>query len=98
MIYVCINNDTQNTKNTQTMQETLIMNKYSFRVAYDSLPRIRQREAREKLKDIFGITSEIQLYKRIDGEIEPKISQAIAVVNFFSKYGIEVSWSKDTVI
>jgi len=73
-------------------ETTATINQYSFRYHYDSLPRNKQPEARQRIKDIFGIISDQQLYKRIDGEIEPKISEAQEVVRYFSTYGIKINW------
>ena len=73
-------------------ETTASINQYSFRFAYDSLPRNKQPEARKKIKEIFGIISDQQLYKRIDGDIEPKISEAQEVMRYFSSFGIKISW------
>ena len=74
-------------------ENTLVVNKYSFRVAYDSLPRNKQSEARDKIKQVFSVKTNKAVWDRIAGKTEPKVSEADAIEQLFTKYyGIKVIW------
>lgn len=77
----------------ENSENTLVVNKYSFRVAYDSLPRNKQSEARGKIKKVFGVKTDKAVWARIAGITEPKVSEAAAIEQLFLKnYGIKVIW------
>lgn len=79
------------------MNDTETINQYSFRHALNSVPVNKYQEARQKIKEVFSITSDMQLNKRIDGEIEPKASKVDEIEKlFWTNYKIKVQWGKDT--
>jgi hypothetical protein len=67
---------------------------YSFRFAYDSLPKMKQAEVREKLRKVLGVKGNVSVYLRISGEIEPKASEAKAIEQLFKSYGIKITWGR----
>ena len=79
------------------MNATAEISQFSFKHALDCVPKNRQHEARQKIKEIFSITSDMQLYKRINGFIEPKVSKKEEIEKlFWSDFRIKVAWGKDT--
>lgn len=67
---------------------------YSFRSAYDSLPKKKLGEARKKIKQILNVTTDKSVYARIAGTPEPKVSEAKAIEQLFRSYGIKVIWGE----
>ena len=75
--------------------ENILVNNYSFRGAYDSLPRNKQAEVRGQIKKVFGVSSDKAVWARIAGITEPKVSEAAAIEQLFLKnYGIKVIWGE----
>ena len=73
--------------------ENTLVHNYSFKGAYNSLPRNKQTEVRGKIKLIFGVKTEKAVWARIAGATEPKVSEAAAIELLFTKdYGIKVKW------
>ena len=64
---------------------------YSFRRAYESLPHGKVNQVRQELMEVLGVGT-VGLYRRIRGEIEPRISEAKAIEKVFQKYGIKKVW------
>jgi len=67
---------------------------YSFRCAYDSLPKNKLGEARRKIKEILGVKTDKAVYDRIAGKPEPKMSEAKAIELLFKSYGIKLVWGE----
>ncbi len=69
---------------------------YSFRAAYDSLPKNKLREARKKIGRIFNVRTDKSVYERINGVYEPKVGQAKAINHLFKTFGVKVTWGAKT--
>lgn len=52
------------------------------------------KEARKELMRALGITSNVSFLNRMNGKVEPKISEAKAIERVFAKYGIKNVWGR----
>lgn len=78
-------------------EKTLIETKvraYSFRCAYDRLPKNKMKEVRRNLKHLLNVRSEKAIYDRISGRTEPKMREAREIENIFTQYGITINWGE----
>ena len=78
--------------NSENKLIELSENEYSFRCAYDCLPKNKMSEVRHKIKAILNVKSDKAVYDRIAGRTEPKISEATAIEQVFRNYGITIEW------
>lgn len=68
---------------------------YSFKHAYESLPKNKMKMVREEIRKILGVTTDKSVYDRISGRIELKMSEHQAIVPLFKKNGIEMQFGKN---
>jgi hypothetical protein len=68
---------------------------YSFKSAYESLPKNKMGEVRDEIKKILGVKTNKSVYDRISGRIEIKVSQYQAIVPLFLKNGITIQFLKN---
>jgi hypothetical protein len=66
--------------------------KSGLKRAYDQIPKGLASQLREELKEAIGVKTDVNLYTYIRGDVEPKLSQALAIEKVFQKYGISVNW------
>lgn len=67
---------------------------FSFLKGYRQLPNGKLKEVRVKIMNAIGVTGEPAFYRRLRGEIEPKVSEARAIEAIFSEYGITDIWGE----
>jgi trehalose utilization protein len=77
-------------------KSSLKTNPFSFRAAFDSLPRNKQSEVKRKIMNIIHVTTEKSVWDRINGNIEPKVSEAKAFEQLFRSYGIKIVWGANS--
>lgn len=65
--------------------------KFSFMRGYNNLPRKHLREVREEITSALGISRE-SFYRRLRGEVEPKVSEAKKIEEIFNRYDISNIW------
>lgn len=63
--------------------------KWSFKEAYYSLPFNEMRSVRAEIEEAVGIKNSVVWYNRLNGLVEPKASEYIAITNIFAKRGIK---------
>lgn len=66
----------------------------SFQPGWDQLTKKEAVKVREEIMAALGLTSRDGFYKRLRGEFEPKVSEAVAIEKVFEKYGITNIWGK----
>lgn len=72
-----------------------VMNEYGFRRGYS---QVRQKDAKkvmEKIKKALGITTNVSWNARLNGKVEPKMSEAKAIEKVFAEYGITEVWGSE---
>ena len=45
--------------------------------------------------EALGLTTKPAFYNRLNGDVEPKVSEAKAIVDIFNNYGIAEIWGDD---
>jgi len=65
--------------------------KYSFKRGYNNLPRKHLNEVRQEITEALGLTRE-SFYRRLRGEVEPKVSEAQIIEDIFNRYNITNIW------
>lgn len=79
---------------TNKMREIMIY-KEGFRAGFQQLRQMDVEEATKELWEAIGINNRESFRYYLDGRIEPKASQAVAIELVFAKYGItENIWGK----
>jgi hypothetical protein len=63
--------------------------KWSFSVAYYSLPYNEMAIVRKEIEAAIGIKSKPCWYQRLHGIVEPRISEYLAIQRIFKKRGIK---------
>lgn len=64
---------------------------FSFRKGYRKLTLNDSAVVREELKESLGLNNN-SFYRRLRGEVEPKITEVERIENIFSKYGVTDIW------
>ena len=68
------------------------MNEYSFKRGYS---QVRQKDAKEvkmRIMSALGLTARVSWYARLNGKVEPKVSEARAIEGVFADFGIKSIW------
>lgn len=70
------------------------MNKYSFKKGFSQVQQKDAAEVRRRITEALNLNPESRAsWKlRIDGSVEPKVSEAEAIENIFHEYGIYEIW------
>lgn len=71
------------------MNTSLFNPKYSFNKGFNNIKFGDVREFRKEMMRSLNIRSRVSWLKRLKGEIEPKITDAIMIEKIFKKYGIK---------
>ena len=71
---------------------TMVNEKFSFKKGWSQIKQCDVKKCREQLMEVFNITTRAGFCKRLNGEIEPRISHVQAVEKIFAKYGIKDVW------
>ena len=77
------------------MEQTLEKPKTSFQCAYERIAIGDKRDFLYQLKKVLNVVSDSAAYQYIRGVREPKMTEAIAIEQLFSEYGIAVNWNCD---
>lgn len=67
---------------------------YSFKKGYDQVQRKDVVNVRAEIMAALKITTRMAFYKRLHGEVEPKVSEVPAIEAVFIKYGIKNIWGE----
>jgi hypothetical protein len=70
------------------------INPYSFRLAYEGIPRKMMKNVKIQIKELFDVKSDKAFYERMAGVIEPKISEAKNLELLFEDYGVTLVWGE----
>lgn len=67
---------------------------FSFKKGWNQLRHGDIEQARNKLMDALGLTSTPPFYQRLNGKVEPKVTEAEAIERIFAEYGITEVWGE----
>lgn len=67
-------------------------NEFSFRLGYSQVRRRDSKEVKERIMSALGVTTRISWYARLNGKVEPRLSEAKAIESIFAEYGITKVW------
>ncbi|OJV23456.1 MAG: hypothetical protein BGO30_09220 [Bacteroidetes bacterium 41-46] len=65
---------------------------FSFKKGYRQIPVGKTKEVREAIMNALGITGRMTWYNRLNGEIEPRVSEAQKIEEIFYMYNITDIW------
>lgn len=67
---------------------------FSFKKGWNQLRHGDVEQARNKLMDALRLTSTPPFYQRLNGKVEPKVTEAEAIERIFAEYGITEVWGE----
>lgn len=68
------------------------MNEFSFKAGFSQVKRKDAKEVRERIMQALGLTTRASWYARLNGGVEPKVSEARAIEEVFGEFGITNVW------
>lgn len=68
------------------------MEEFSFKLGFSQVKQKDAKEVRELIMKALGLTTRASWYSRLNGSVEPKVSEARAIEEVFSKFGITKVW------
>lgn len=71
------------------------MNSYSFKKGWSQVRQKDIEEVRTAIMDALGLTTKPAFYNRLNGDVEPKVSEAKSIEDIFNNYGIAEIWGDD---
>ena len=67
---------------------------YAFKKGWNQIPHSKISEARGRIKEALGISSDPQFYQRLKGCPEPTISEYVSLQEIFNDYGVTDIWGE----
>lgn len=67
---------------------------FSFKKGWGQVKNIDMPVVRKKIESALGIRNRNSFYNRLNGDVEPKVSEAKAIESIFSEYGITEVWGE----
>ena len=68
------------------------MNEFSFQKGWSQVKQGDVSTVRTKLMSALNITTRMAFLDRLNGKVEPKVTEHQAIENIFSEYGITEIW------
>lgn len=68
--------------------------KFSFKKGWNQLPNGKTREVKAEIIKALNLKFTTSFYPRLNGDIEPKLSESKAIEDIFAKYGITDIWGE----
>jgi hypothetical protein len=79
-------------KNVQKMKKVKQNDNVSFRKGFGQVRQMDADKVRDEIMSELGLTSRSSWFFRLNGVIEPKVSEAKAIEAVFGKYGVTDIW------
>ena len=67
---------------------------FSFKKGWNQLKHVDVKECQGKLMEALSLTSTPPFYQRLNGKVEPKVTEAEAIKRIFAEYGITEVWEE----
>ena len=74
------------------------MNNFSFKKAWSQVRQKDIEDVRNEIMAALALPTKRAFYNRLNGDVEPKVSEAKAIEDIFNKYGITEIWGEDEYI
>lgn len=71
------------------------MNDYSFKRGFSQVRQKDVKEVKRRIMSALGLTTRVGWYARLNGKVEPKVSEARAIEGVFADFGITKVWGED---
>jgi hypothetical protein bfra3_11596 len=71
------------------------MNEYSFKRGFAQVQQKDVQKVKERIMSALGLTTRVSWYARLNGSVEPKVSEAKAIEMVFADFGIKDVWGED---
>jgi hypothetical protein len=68
------------------------MNSFSFKRGYGQVQNKDLKDVKRQIMEALNLKNRASWYQRLNGAIEPKITEARSIEEIFSKYGISTVW------
>lgn len=68
------------------------MNEFSFQLGFSQVKQKDANDVKKKIMTALGISTRASWSARLNGNVEPKVSEARAIETIFSDYGIREVW------
>lgn len=72
------------------------MNEYSFKKGFAQVRQKDVQKVKEQIMSALGLTTRVSWYARLNGDVEPKVSEARAIEEVFAGYGIKDVWGEES--
>lgn len=70
------------------------MKKYSFKKGFEQIQQKDVDAVKKEIMSALGITTRAAWWQRLNGIVEPKVSEADAISAVFAKYGVSDIWGE----
>lgn len=70
------------------------MEKYSFKKGFDQVKQKDIPEVKKKIMEALNLNFRSSWKARLDGKVEPRVSEAKKIEEIFAEYGITDIWGK----
>jgi hypothetical protein len=81
-----------NSKFTSFLKHIEIMNEFSFQKGWSQVKQGEAASVRSKLMSALNITTRMAFLDRLNGKVEPKVTEYAAIEQVFKAYGITEIW------
>lgn len=68
------------------------MKKISFKKGFAQVRQVDAPDVKKKIMAALGINTRAAWWKRLNGLVEPRVSEAAAIESIFAEYGITDIW------
>lgn len=72
------------------------MKKFSFKKGYSQVRQIDAPVVKEQIMIALGLTTRAAWWQRLNGIVEPKVSEAAAIEKIFTDFGITDIWGDES--
>ncbi len=71
------------------------MNEFSFKLGFSQVKRKDVQEVKNRIMNALGLRTRVSWYARLNGAVEPKVSEAKIIESVFADFGITQVWGNE---
>ncbi len=71
------------------------MNEFSFKLGFSQVKRKDVQEVKNRIMNALGLRTRVSWYARLNGTVEPKVSEAKIIESVFADFGITRVWGSE---
>nr|DAX20582.1 MAG TPA: hypothetical protein [Caudoviricetes sp.] len=71
------------------------MNEFSFKLGFSQVKRKDVQEVKNRIMNALGLRTRVSWYARLNGAVEPKVSEAKIIESVFADFGITQVWGDE---